>query len=391
MLLNRTRADRVMEREGLDGLIATTHENVTYLTGHHGDYWFIRATIVYGVLAHGDRKSLLVAPASHVCKTVPDGTVIVGYGGFPPIMSEVDSLDEDDRTLLKQRSRVELSSDATKALFHAIRESGLSESRVAVDERNFTRRQFADLQREFPKAEFVDGYETFRTIRAVKTAEEIERLRRSAQATEDGLRRAVAIMKEGVSEQELERAFYSGVVEAGAVPLFAVICSGHRSAHTNTVPSDRKIKAGDIARFDVGSRYLYYSSDLARTYVVGGPTADDELRWNAIVAGQKAAIDVMRPGVTAGHVFRVAVEAARDGGLPRFERHHVGHGIGIDMYDIPSLTPNNDTQLEEGMVVCVETPYYELGFGGFQVEDAVVIHAGGTEALSSLPRDLAFR
>ena len=392
MLLNRPRANEIMRREGLGGLIATTHENVTYLTDHHGDFWFIRATKVAAVLAEGDSKAILVAPASHVTTITPlDEIDLVVFAGIPLVVAENGTPNEDDKKLLGRRSKLESEAGFMEGLFAALRQLGLSEARVAVDERNFTREQFAALEAEFPKADFVNGYEIFRAVRAVKSPAEVERLRSSVHATEAGIRKALSILTDGVTENELELAFNTGVAQAGAIPLFAVICSGQRSAHTNTVPSGRKISTGEVVRFDVGSRFQFYPSDIARTFVVGEPTETQRLYWDAIVEGQKAAMDVMRPGVTAGEVFKAAVETTRAAGLPNFKRQHVGHGIGIDLYDMPILTPENETPLEEGMVFCVETPSYEVGYAGFQVEDTMVVQENDVELLSTFPRDLTYR
>jgi Xaa-Pro aminopeptidase len=107
-----------------------------------------------------------------------------------------------------------------------------------------------------------------------------------------------------------------------------------------------------------------------------------------MLAGQDAAIACLRPGVIAADAFAAATAAIRDAGLADYHRHHVGHGIGLEVYDIPLLAPRDETPLEEGMVLCVETPYYELGYGGLQPEDAVVVTAGGGRMLGQLPREI---
>jgi Xaa-Pro dipeptidase len=389
MLFNRVRANRIMEQEGFEGLLATTNENVTYLTDHPGDHWFIRATVVFALVAHGDGQPVLVAPASHVTSTTPKEIDLAVYGGIPLVISDKGTSNEDDMALLRLRSRLQPSTDSMQALYSAVRMLGLGESRIAVDERGFTRQQFAALEGEFPKAEFIDGYEVFRRIRMVKTREEVERLLGAAQIAENGLKKAVEILQSGVTEYELKNVFNTGVAQAGGVPVFSVICSGHRSAHTNTTPSDRRIKAGDVVRFDVGARYRFYPSDIARTFVVGEPTSRQIQCWDAIVAAQQAALEVMRPGIRAAQIFKVAQETAHNMGLPLFKRHHVGHGIGIDLYDMPILKPENKTEIEEDMVLCVETPYYEVGFAGFQIEDMVVVGSKGVKKLSTLSPQLA--
>ncbi len=100
-------------------------------------------------------------------------------------------------------------------------------------------------------------------------------------------------------------------------------------------------------------------------------------------------LEVLRPGVTAREVFEAAVRATREAGIPGYRRHHVGHGVGLDTYDPPLLDATTETVLEPGMVLEIETPYYELGFGGVQVEDTVLVTDAGCRLLTRTPRELA--
>ncbi|MCH2506617.1 MAG: M24 family metallopeptidase, partial [Dehalococcoidia bacterium] len=93
-------------------------------------------------------------------------------------------------------------------------------------------------------------------------------------------------------------------------------------------------------------------------------------------------------GMTAGQLFDIAVEAVEDGGITPYRRHHCGHAIGSDVYEWPSVAPNSDAEWQAGMVFCVETPYYCLGWGGMMVEDAIQITDKGNKKLTSLDRSL---
>jgi Xaa-Pro dipeptidase len=389
MLLNRARASKIMEQEGVDGLVATTPQNVTYLTDHHGEYWHIRTISVFAALSKNEPKPVLIAPIGNITPPTPTDIKFAVFGEVPLIVSDLGYADEYDRELLDRRKGLEASPNAMQALFKALRDLGLNNGRIAVDERNFTRSQFSALEAEFPKAKIIDGYDLLSSIRSVKTEEEVERLRVSVKATEAGVKAATGILTPGVTEKDLEAAFNLGVIKSGAIPLFSIVCSGNRSAHTNTVPGNRVIQSGDVVRMDIGSVYRYYKSDIARTFIVGSePTQTQQRYWNAVIAAEEAAMKTLRPGVTAGEVFRIAVETARESGIPNFKRNHVGHGIGIETYDMPVLTPDNEAVVEEGMVFCVETPYNEFGYGGFQVEDTMVVRKNGVELLSSLPKSL---
>jgi Xaa-Pro dipeptidase len=142
-------------------------------------------------------------------------------------------------------------------------------------------------------------------------------------------------------------------------------------------PSEQKLRRGDVIRFDVGGRYAHYRADIARMAVFGKPEARADKYYRALVAGVEAGKAIMRPGVKASQIFDLVVETVRTEGIPHYRRSHVGHGIGLDGYDAPDLTPSNADVLEEGMVVCIEAPYYEIGWCGLQIEDMVAITADG--------------
>jgi Xaa-Pro dipeptidase len=153
-------------------------------------------------------------------------------------------------------------------------------------------------------------------------------------------------------------------------------------------PSDVPLEHGHVIRFDVGCRYLGYHADISRTASFGEPSKKVAQYCRAIEVGLDEAVAAMAPGVEASKVFQTAVEATRKSGIPHYRRHHVGHGIGLDIYEIPMLSPGSKTVLEEGMVFEVETPYYEIGLGGLQVEDTVVVLPEGAQRLNQVPARL---
>src|SRR6267143_168719 len=109
-------------------------------------------------------------------------------------------------------------------------------------------------------------------------------------------------------------------------------------------------------------------SGLHRDRVRGPFSVAERDHYRAILEGEERAIEQVRAGVPANEIFSIAVEATQKAGIAHYRRHHVGHGIGLDLYDMPILNETTSTPLEAGMVLEVETPYYELGFGGLQVE-----------------------
>ena len=125
--------------------------------------------------------------------------------------------------------------------------------------------------------------------------------------------------------------------------------------------------------------------------MLGEPSARIASYYRALHKGVGAALDMIRPGVRASDVFARTVEVTRREGIAHYQRSHVGHGIGLDGYDLPDLSPTSTDVIEEGMVMCVETPYYEIGWSGLQVEDTIVVTKDGIETFMRTDGSLMVR
>ncbi len=236
------------------------------------------------------------------------------------------------------------------------------------------------------------GFDVRSTIlraRRAKLPEEIKTIARAAAITERGLAKAFAQARAGVTELELSAIIAGEMRSGGGVPRFVVVTCGERSALADAYATPAKLREGDLVRFDIGCTVDGYWADMARSAVVGEPTRAQQQRYDALLAGEEAQRALARAGVRAGELFKIAVDRVRQGALPEYKRSHCGHGIGIDVHEFPTLNAaNQNVALEDGMVLCVETPYYEIGWGGMMVEDMIVIRPNGNESLTHLPREL---
>jgi Xaa-Pro aminopeptidase len=121
---------------------------------------------------------------------------------------------------------------------------------------------------------------------------------------------------------------------------------------------------------------------------MGPPEPRQEQVFEATLRGVEAAVDAVRPGVDAGTVFARAVAAVRQETLPDFDRHHVGYGIGLDARETPILEAGSATPLATGMVLRLETPYYEHGWGGTQVKETVLVSTTDARVMNRSRRGL---
>ena len=386
-LLNKLRLLDIMRAEHVDAVIATSPENVTYTSGYWAlSQWIRRGPQIYVLLPQSDlNASEIIASTTLLDQIADQGDVWIRnvrrYGYFQVDRANAP-LDELDR---RQAELYALADDgnALDALVKAITSHGLSRSRIALDEMGLLPGHWERLADSLPNATLVPAFQLLRRVRAVKTEEEIARLGRVARITEDSIDAALNIASEGVTESELARPFHSCTVMNDAFPVIGCIGFGTRAAMPNVQPSATALKRGDVIRFDVGGRYKHYRADIARIAVLGEADRKISDYCHALHVGVLKALEMIRPGVRASDVFATAVEAVRREGIGHYNRSHVGHGIGLDGYDLPDLTAASQDIIEEGMVMCVETPYYELGWTGLQVEDMVVVRRDGIENLMS--------
>ncbi len=224
----------------------------------------------------------------------------------------------------------------------------------------------------------------------VKTKDEIELLRRAATINEGGIKAFLGRVEEGVTEKDLCKVFHHYLIENGAEKGHWNSSGGTRSGALFP-PSDYRLKKGDLFRFDVGCTYHNYFADTGGVYVLGRDPGEKEKRiYEALQAGREVALSLVKPGVRPSEIFNATMGVVRRNGIPDYKRYHLGHGIGLEFYDYPLIGPGGmapsvllagggDTALEENMTVNIELPYYELGFGGFQVEQTLVVTKAGFE------------
>lgn len=395
-LLNWDRLDALMDDRGVDAVVAVRPGDVLYCTGMYSlSHWLIRGVQSYAVVPReqglGTRLVVTIADADLAAEQHPDVGRFVPYGTFfveaPAPDIDPSRLEEADERLAVLAAMKPYAT-AQEALIAALSDLPSSARRIAIDDAAMPYAVRNELERLLPDRELVPVDDLLITTRMVKTAEERRRLERAAHITENAILEVIGQLREGMTELEAKLIFETSLLEQGAQPKLTVIGFGEHSAYPNATPGDRPLRGGDIVRFDVGCTYEHYWADLSRCAVWGSPSQRIQDYYRALVMGEDAAIEAVRPGRRASEVFHDTMKVVRDSGIPQYRRQHVGHGIGVDIYDPPILNASTDTVLEPGMLLNVETPFYELGFGGLQIEDLVIVTEVGAEVLTRSPRRL---
>lgn len=375
----RSRLAAWFERANLDLLVCCSVENIQYATGYRSSPGSHRRHQRMAALT-GGAGTLLVGPYAELPAAIAAGVdpaLYVAYGQF-------FFASEDDQSW---KGDVERHPDFSAALAAAVRRHGHADS-IGIDAVDCSAACHAVLVDEFPTARIDDITHALHLVRSVKLPGEVERLRTVARLAEDGVDAALAALTTGVTERELASVVSTTMSAGGAAPRFVVVSTGLRSAFSDVFPADTPVEPGDLVRFDVGCTLDGYSSDIGRTAMLGEPTELQARRYAAIKAGEDRQLEECRPGLTAGELFDVAIEAVLAAGMDSYDRNHCGHGIGLETYEAFSVAAGEGHILEPGNVLCVETPFYELGWGGMMVEDALLVTANGAEVLTTSSREL---
>lgn len=392
MLHNRTRLLKLMDEQQLDYIIASSPENFYYLSELYSlNHWQVKGTQAFVVYPRDEAKNpIIVMPQCDldILADCPSWiTDIKSYGKC--IIEEVGNpnLTETDKRYKYLRSKADGFASAMEALIAAFKKLKYNtKERIGFDERNvpFTFiKEFENVMGTTVEA----ANSILQKTRLIKTPEEIRRLHKSVQITEQSIRSTLERTQIGMTEKEILKIYYEEIAKRGALPSLNCIGVGGHSAYANSQVTKRKLKRDQLIRFDIGCIYEFYHSDTAQNAVFGTLSDRHYEYFDAIKNGIALGISQMKPGVKAATIFHTIMDGIKKT-IPHYDRHHVGHGIGIEVYDPPMITPNADWSLAENMVFCVEAPYYEFEFGGLQVEEVVRVIADGVEILSQRPVEI---
>lgn len=402
MLLNHNRATQLMERDGLDAIIATTPENLTYGADYFGIKPYIYREVEMYVIIPADQgtEPAFIVPIDVLDVLAQQPTWIKDvriYGTYHIYGSPDSDLTQYERVLLDMRHNLPHYDSAQDALVSALEDKQLAKKNLGLDELMISPIRQESIRRRLPKALITPCFQLFHEIRAVKTHDHVDMIEKAAQILEEGMEAGIEALRDRGTELAMWEACAAEVARQGAIPSHWETTAGTRSAACFP-PSNYRLSQGDLIRFEGGCRYKWNFADTGRTGVVGKPNVEQQKLFDAIMTGQQAALEKIRPGATPTEIFEADVKAVQQAGLSEYRRHHVGHGIGLEMYEIPLLSPKaksdihnlggDEVHLEPNMIINVETPYYHLGVGGIQIEDTLVVTEDGFRYLTKAPRGL---
>jgi len=362
LTLTATRRARTLERLvplGVDALLVTSPENRRYLTGFTGSNGW--------VFLSADRVAL-----------VTDGRYWAQVENQCP-----------DVELVRFRSNQDVR--LSRRLAAWLGEVGWC-GRLGFEGEDLTVATFRQAQedlegqdRPISAMQSVSG--VVEEIRQVKSAEEVEAIRRAARVADEAFRAALPSFQVGVTEADFCAELEYRLQKCGArKPSFdTIVASGPNGAFPHAGVTDRAIRAGELVTVDFGALVDGYCSDITRTIWLGEPDERSRELLEIVRRAHRAGMDTVRPGLRGCEVDQVARDLIARAGYGEAFSHSLGHGVGLAVHEGPGLRVESKTLLEAGMTVTIEPGIYVPGVGGCRVEDLVVLTETGAESLSGAP------
>jgi Xaa-Pro aminopeptidase len=350
----RERVFRAVEERGLDGAIFISPENIFYFTGAP----FVKGSV--GKILYFDRGGT--------------ASIIVTDLDYQEVLDFVD----DDSVEIIKTEFGERPSERLKKI--AGRKIGFEEQQVTYS--------LYDYLRKALELKPLDGLAE--KMREVKDGEELRRMEEAQSITERALEEALQSLVGGMTEAEIasEVERRMRVLGAESYAFESIVASGERAVYPHGKPTRKRTEEGESVILDLGSRVEGYCSDMTRTLFVGRPKKVLRDVYDAVAQAQDEAIKAAKEGITGKELDGVARGILKEFGYERYFGHGLGHGVGIDVHESPSVSPRGEAKLAEGNVVTIEPGVYIPGTGGVRIEDMVVIMKGGSRNLTNFSKQI---
>ena len=408
MYFNKKRADKLMDQFDIDLLIASTPENVTYLSDTVSwapKVYSYSVDMFATYFRDNNLNSSLIVPSQEMTYVSASNTWIndfYTYGGKSALIQESEHVIEsaEENTYLNlQNNDDKRFPTAVEALIASIKNNTTKKLRIAIDEDKMTHKSTLKLQEELDNCELIPSSDLLRLIRMVKTDDEISAMKAAADLNETACTKACNEIKIGMKELDIAEIYAQEVGKGLGKWLWFHFGSGRRSVGIFP-PTEKKIQPGEMWKFDAGLSLNNYQADTGWGGVIGQPNAQQNMIWEATLRGYNSAMSVIKEGVRPSEIQNAMLKGTQDGGLANHSGTFAGHAIGLEMRELPYVLGNKkmvnslylpqdtDIPLPENTVLCIENPCQIFGVGGTQIEQTIIVKKNGYELLTKQNRKL---
>lgn len=335
-----------------DALLITGIENVRYITGFTGSNGFL---------------------------------IIAGKGG---IFFTDSRYTEQASKEIEAGVKVKEYKKKVPELVAEIIDSGFK--RVGFEDSNLTYQEYREIGKGLKGVKLVPLKDKLGSLRSVKSKGEIKIISRAADIAYKAFEKLLPSVKPGKREDDLAIELEYLMRRGGAEGLSfdVIVASGARSALPHGRAGNKLLKQGDPVVIDFGARYEGYHSDETVTVFIGMASERHRRIYQTVKEAHDRAIDAVRPGVRFSDIDKAARDFIDKAGYGKYFGHGTGHGVGLNVHEAPSVSPNSKEMAEEGMVFTIEPGIYIPKVGGVRIEDMVVVTKGGCRVLTRIPKEL---
>ncbi|WP_281379175.1 M24 family metallopeptidase [Paenibacillus endophyticus] len=303
----------------------------------------------------------------------------------------VPELDETKASMIQGIDRLVPIPDGKPAIEVLRGNCGGELQRCGIEKETLKWKMAEQLVYLWPDTEFVDIDSDIGQMRGCKTRTEADLVKAAAGFGDAALEAALRFFRRGMKERELAEEIDRQIILAGGDgPAFkTTVLGGERSALPHGETSEYVIVDGDIVLVDMGVVHKGYLSDMTRTFLVGHGTAEQERMYETVLEGNRRAIAALQLGAPLASVDEAARSWIRSRGYGEQFPHRVGHGLGIEIHEPPSVHGWNEQPIVSGMLLTIEPGIYIPGLGGVRIEDDLYVNEDGfAEQLTRFPKSL---
>ena len=339
-----------MKLQNLEGMIITNNSNISYIIGMKAE----------GMLLITDRENIFITDARYIEEA--NNTITI-----------------DDEIIVMDSANV---SESDYLSFFA------NCNKVGIEENDITYAKYQNYIRIFRLKDAVETGDIIEKQRMIKDDNEVSYVRKACEITDNCFNHLLNFIKIGMTEKKIALEIEKFFMENGADGLAfeTIVASGENSSKPHAMVTDRTIKNGDAIVIDFGAKYKGYSSDMTRTIFVG--TAEDEIKelYNFILACQKRASNKIKDGANG---IEIAEGLEKEFNARNYSLiHALGHGVGIDIHEMPILSYRKNYILKENMIVTNEPGIYIPGKLGIRIEDTILVNKLRSEELTKSDKNL---
>jgi Xaa-Pro aminopeptidase len=350
--LNRLRAlkELAFGKKGFDGFLAFNGTNQQYLSGVPG-------TVCTLIPSKGQGFILVYNVNYEQAKAEADGFKVEQVKRGENVFAKISALTE--RSRIKKLAIDAIGYDSYRALAKELKR----QTRLKI------------------RPDFVSQ------LRQIKDVDELRLMRKAGVLTSEGMKAAYDAIRPGIKEIEVAAEIEYAMRKrySWGTAFETIVASGARSAYPHGGCTDRQIRNGDLVVVDIGARYHEYCSDMTRTMVAGKASEKQKKLYNIVKQAHESAFEAIKPNAKGRDIDTAARKVIANAGYGEYFCHGLGHGVGLEVHEGPTLNSESKDKLKVGNVVTDEPGIYLVGFGGIRIEDSVLVQTRRPEKLTEGP------